>query len=278
MNYRHAFHAGNHADVVKHMALLYCLDALRRKDAPFGVLDTHAGAGRYDLFSAEAMRSGEWRQGVGLIWDWANAPEAVKRLVAAVSANNADGALRYYPGSPLLIAQNLRGHDRLDACELEAKAYAELRRATPNAHLHRRDGWEALTGLLPLKERRGLVLIDPPYEEGDELQKAAAAIAQALHRFGYGIYLWWRPLKSLRELASADAVLKTNATLKTKSPAKLMRADFWVDTPAPGGALLGSSLILINAPFGAEAALKEGLAALAKRLARGAAGWRLQAL
>jgi 23S rRNA (adenine2030-N6)-methyltransferase len=274
VNYRHAFHAGNHADVLKHVALLFCLDALKRKNTPFGVLDTHAGAGRYDLFSAEAMRSPEWRRGVGELWGWRAAPPAAQRLLQALQAGNSEGTLRYYPGSPLLIAQELRAGDTLDACELHPDEYANLRRcmgAFDTSRAHLRDGWEALMGLLPLQQRRGLVLIDPPYEEPGELALAGKKIGAALKRFAHGVYLWWRPLKSESELSRADDELKANSAART------LRADLWVDAPAANGKLNGSSLLLINPPFGLDAALRQALPPIAGRLARGASGWRLKA-
>ncbi|MFT3727982.1 MAG: 23S rRNA (adenine(2030)-N(6))-methyltransferase RlmJ [Terricaulis sp.] len=273
MNYRHAFHAGNHADVLKHLALLFCLDALKRKDTPFGVLDTHAGSGRYDLFSAEAMRSPEWQQGIGEFWNWPEAPPAVTRLNQAVAAANDDGALRFYPGSPLLIAAELRAGDTLDACELHPEEYASLRQSVgrrgSEIRLHQRDGFEALTALLPPKQRRGLVLIDPPYEEANEVAKVVEALTPALHRFGHGVFLWWRPLKNDSELRRADA------ELRARGAEKMLRADLWVDTPAPIGKLNASSILVINPPFGLEDALKSALPAIARKLSRGAAGARV---
>lgn len=273
MNYRHAFHAGNHADVLKHAILLFCLDALRRKPAPFAVLDTHAGRGLYDLLSDEALRSPEWQGGIGQLWDWADAPPLVARLHDAVRAFNADGALRTYPGSPALAAGALRDEDVLMACELHAEEHAALRRTLPriaNVQVHARDGWEALGALLPPAQRRGLVLVDPPYEAPNEAARAAHAIGAALKRFAHGVYLWWRPLKSEAELNAADAELRAQGVRD------LLRVDFWVDTPAPQGKLKGSSVLLINPPFGLEEALREALPALAGRLAAGDTGWRLR--
>jgi 23S rRNA (adenine2030-N6)-methyltransferase len=272
VNYRHAFHAGNHADVLKHVVLLYCLDAQKRKEAPFGVLDTHAGRGRYDLFSAEAMRSPEWQHGIGELWDWAGAPALVTRLLDAIKAQNPDGALRDYPGSPALIAAALRDGDTLDACELHPEEYAELCRnlsGKSNARVHARDGWEALTALLPPKQKRGLVLIDPPYETPGEIAATAQALDPALKRFGHGVYLWWRPLKNEGEIARADAKVLAHGAAKT------LRADLWVDTPSREGRLTASSVFLINPPFGLEGALRETLPFLAQKLSRGSSGWRI---
>ncbi|WP_395646105.1 23S rRNA (adenine(2030)-N(6))-methyltransferase RlmJ [Terricaulis sp.] len=262
MNYRHAFHAGNHADVLKHVALLYCLDALKRKETPFGVLDTHAGRGLYDLFGDEAMRSPEWRQGLGKLIDCADTPPPVARYLDALKARNLDGVLRYYPGSPALVADTLREQDTLTACELHPEEFSELRRHVhgPNVRLHERDAYEGMRALLPPAERRGLVLIDPPYEEPDELTTSARAIAAALQRFGHGMYLWWRPLKSRSALDAADAEIRHGGG------AKWLRADLWVGAPAPEGRLMGSSIFLINPPYGLRAMLDETLPALARRM------------
>lgn len=262
MNYRHAFHAGNHADVLKHVVLLYCLDALKRKETPFGVLDTHAGRGLYDLFSDEAMRSPEWQHGLGRLVDWADAPAAVARYLEALKLHNPDGVLRNYPGSPAMIADALRAQDTLNACELHPEEFAALKRNVrgPNVRLHERDAREAMRALLPPPERRGLVLIDPPYEEPDELATSASAIGTALQRFGHGTYLWWRPLKSRSALDAADAEVRNSGV------SKWLRADLWVGAPMPQSRLMGSSLLLINPPYGLREMLRETLPPLARRM------------
>ena len=268
MNYRHAFHAGNHADILKHMALVYALAHLRRKEAAFAVLDTHAGVGLYDLESEQAARSPEWRDGIAKLWDWADAPAPVSAYRDAVAAFNRDGQLRTYPGSPALIAHALRAQDRLAACELHPEDAAALRvhfARQDNVQTHARDGYEAMAALSPFAERRGLVLIDPPYEETDEMARAVAALKAALKRFGHATYMWWRPLKDATALARADAELA----------APFLRADLWIDDPARNSKLVGSSLAIINPPFGLDEALNEALPALAERLSLGAAGWRI---
>ncbi|GIK47396.1 MAG: ribosomal RNA large subunit methyltransferase J [Alphaproteobacteria bacterium] len=273
MNYRHAFHVGNHADVLKHAVLLFCLEALRRKPAPFAVLDTHAGRGLYDLGGAEAERSPEWRDGIGRIWDWPAPPPLVARYLAAVRGFNQDGALRVYPGSPALATTQLREQDVLMACELHPEEHAALRRALPrqpNVQVHARDGWEALGALSPPPQRRGLVAIDPPYEAPDELAKAARAMGRALKRFGHGAYLWWRPLKSESALAAADDEARAQGAKDT------LRADLWVDRPQAEGRLVGSSVLLINPPYGLEEELRDALPFLAEALTKGRPGWRLE--
>src|SRR5436305_9344047 len=177
MNYQHAFHAGNFADVHKHVVLTRILHYLRGKPAAFRVIDTHAGAGRYDLSAAQAARSGEWREGIAHLFSRRGAPThtvpaAVQGLLAPyldiIGALNPDGALRLYPGSPLVVKALLRPQDRLIACELEASAAASLKaalRGDARAKVLTIDGWMALSANIPPKERRGLVVIDPPYEE-----------------------------------------------------------------------------------------------------------------
>lgn len=273
MNYRHAFHVGNHADVLKHAVLLFCLEALRRKPAPFAVLDTHAGRGLYDLAGEEAERSPEWRDGIGRIWDWPKPPPLVARYLDAVRSFNQDGTLRVYPGSPVLATTQLREQDVLMACELHPEEHAALRRALPrqpNVQVHARDGWEALGALLPPPQRRGLVVIDPPYETPDELAMSARALGHALKRFGHGAYLWWRPLKSESALAAADD------EARAQGAKEMLRADLWVDTPQAEGRLVGSSVVLVNPPYGLKEELREALAFLADALTKGRPGWRLE--
>jgi 23S rRNA (adenine2030-N6)-methyltransferase len=272
VNYRHAFHAGNHADVLKHLVLVLCLDALKRKPAPFAMLDTHAGRGAYDLLNDEALRNPEWQGGIARVWDWADAPGPIARYLDAIRAFNGDGTLRTYPGSPALVAAALRDEDVLDACELHPEDARTLRKTlrTPNARVHERDGWEALGALLPPAQPRGLVLIDPPYEELGELERGAKALGAPLKRFARGVYVWWRPIKNESALNAADA------EVRAQGARDMLRADLWLDTPRPQGRLTGSSVLLINPSFGLREALQVALPALASRLAAGNAGWRLQ--
>lgn len=265
MNYRHAFHAGNHADVLKHLALVHALESLKRKSTPFAVLDTHAGRGMYDLKSAEAERSPEWRDGVAKLRWWAEAPPSVAKYLAALGEDP-----RFYPGSPFIAAAALRPQDRLILCELHPQEFAELKRAVPDAQLHHRDGYEALAALTPFPEKRGLILIDPPYEATDEIERAVAVLKAARKRFRQGVYFWWRPLKSEHALLRADAELSGDGDM--------LRADLWIGRPQPEGKLMGSSILVINPPYGLEAELREALPALAKRLAPQGGGWRLQGL
>lgn len=268
MNYRHVFHAGNHADVLKHVVLLACLERLKRKPAPFAVLDTHAGAGLYDLTSEAARRSPEWESGVARVWTWDAPPAPIASYVEALRHANPDGSLRFYPGSPALIRGALRPQDRLIACDTHPDEAAALRlrfRGDAQVQIHLRDGWEALGALLPLKERRGLVLIDPPYEEPGELTRAMESLAAGLNRFPAGIFLWWRPLKEPRAVERLDAELGQ----RTSGPLLCIA----LSAPAPAGKLAASSVLIANPPFGLEEALAAALPALAARLG-GEALWR----
>jgi 23S rRNA (adenine2030-N6)-methyltransferase len=246
MNYRHAFHAGNFADVVKHAVLARILVHLRDKDAAFRVIDTHAGAGLYDLQSEEAERTGEWRSGIGRLIAAECEPD-MRALLApyldAVAAFNADGGLRWYPGSPLLAQALMRPQDRLVACELEPGAAAELQ-----AHLRRDrrakavaiDGWTGLNAYVPPKERRGVVVIDPPFEARDEFARIASAIAAARRKWASGIYLIWYPIK---ERSGPDALAASLAG----GDAKVLRVELAL--PGDPGRLAATGLLIVNPPW-----------------------------
>lgn len=273
MNYRHAFHAGNHADVLKHVALLACLMRLAQKPAPFAVLDAFAGPGLYDLTGNEAARSPEWQSGVAKIWDWQRAPLALQPYRALLRAANPDGRLRFYPGSPKLIRAGFRDDDRLIACELhpdDAQALKRNFRGDAQTQIHARDGFEAVPALTPLAQRRGLVLIDPPYEQDDELSRAADALKEGVRRFSTGVFMWWRPEKPGGTAERHDAEL---AQLLRRP---MLRATLSVATPAREGKLTASSVAIINPPYGMEEALRAALPALTERLATGeGAAWKL---
>ncbi|MBI1251229.1 MAG: 23S rRNA (adenine(2030)-N(6))-methyltransferase RlmJ [Alphaproteobacteria bacterium] len=261
MNYRHAFHAGNHADVLKHMALVLCLDRLMEKPAPLFALDTHAGAGAYDLWSADAERNPEWRQGVGALGPLESWPDALDGYRRGVATLNPDGGLRHYPGSPALIGQRLRAGDRFAACERHPEEASALRaNFGARAEIHERDGYEALIALSPPKERRGLILIDPPYEDAEDMIRAPRAIAAARKRFAHGVYVWWRPLKARGALDAGDGEARMGAACE------ILRADLWTAPPRPDGKLTASSLLILNPPFGVAARLREGLGFCAARL------------
>ncbi len=206
MNYRHAFHAGNFADVVKHAVLARVVAQLREKQTAFRIIDTHAGAGVTDLTGPEASRTGEWRNGIGRLVA-AELEPPIRALLApyldAVAGYNPPGRLRAYPGSPLLAASWLRPQDRLIACEVvpqAARALTQALQTDRRAKVIPIDGWTALAAYLPPKERRGLVLIDPPFEAPGELDRLPEDLARAHRKWATGIYLLWYPVKNLPAL------------------------------------------------------------------------------
>lgn len=193
MHYHHAYHAGNFADVFKHAILCALLEALSRKAKPWCYIDTHAGAGLYSLTENSA---GEWHTGVGRLWDTRPEDATLSRYLTLVRSVAGDGEQpARYPGSPWLAARMARAGDRVLACESQPDVVAGLRRAVPQAELLQRDGYELHT-LLPPPERRGLVLIDPPFERHDEFDAARAFITQAAPRFAGGVFALWYPLKN----------------------------------------------------------------------------------
>ncbi len=280
MNYRHIYHAGNFADVVKHAALALCLEHLKLKDAPFRVIDAHAGIGRYDLAGVEAGKTLEFSDGIGRLTgvDAAPIPEEAAAALAPyldiVRSLNDRGPLSLYPGSPEIAAGMLRPQDRMVFNELHpqdnrtlAAAYARDRRVKVMAL----DAWTALKALLPPPERRGLVLIDPPFEDRAEFEKLAAGLAEARKRFATGTLMLWHPVK---DPAAVEAFYAAIARLDLD---KTLRAELLVRAPSDVSKLNGCGLFIVNPPW----TLKEKLAALlpflAARLARGeGAGYRLE--
>lgn len=269
MNYRHAFHAGGPADVVKHAVLARILVHLRSKPAAFRVIDTHAGAARYDLRGPEAQRSPEWRDGIGRLIAAVPAPAARELLAPyldAVRGLNAGGELAVYPGSPALALALMRSQDRLIACEAEPEAAAALRR---NLARDRRakaiaiDGWMALKAYLPPLERRGVVLIDPPFEASDEFERLAGAFLAAHRKWPTGIFVLWYPTKGRQE---PDAFVRR---LQRAAIPKLLRAEVEFDGSGREPARLrGCGVIVVNPPWRLDDELRVVLAAFAGLFAR----------
>src|SRR5262249_31073260 len=210
MNYRHAYHAGNFADVLKHAVLALVLQYLQRKEAPLRVIDTHAGAGRYGLTTPQAAKTGEWQAGIARLLGPNAEPlpqQAAWHLrpyLDAVRAANPSNTLGVYPGSPAIALRFLRAHDTLIANELNCEERARLQQVVGGDHRVKvmgLDAWVALKALLPPKERRGVILIDPPFEERGELQTMATGLAHALQRFATGLYLAWYPIKDPKPIA-----------------------------------------------------------------------------
>src|ERR1700686_2785663 len=259
MNYRHAFHAGGFADVIKHIVLVRMLTYLQEKPAAFRVIDTHAGAGVYDLTGEEAQRSGEWLTGIARIMQARFSETAMplmKPYLDIVRAFNPQAPLKAYPGSPLIARALLRPQDRLTACEVEPKARKRLidalRRDT-QARVVDLDGWLALPAFVPPNERRGLILIDPPFEAKDEFERLAQGFAEAFAKWPTGSYLLWYPVKSRR---ATDTLARHVADVvgAGKPPGKALRLEFSVAPQEAGGPLASAGLLMVNPPWTLAAA------------------------
>ena len=284
MNYRHAFHAGGFADVIKHIVLVRILNYLQDKPAAFRVIDTHAGAGIYDLTSDEARRGGEWLTGIARILQARFSEQTlplIKPYLDIVRAFNPQAALEAYPGSPLIARALLRPQDRLTACEVEPKARNRLidalRRDT-QARIVDLDGWLALPAFVPPNERRGLVLVDPPYEAKDEFERLADGFSRAFAKWPTGSYLLWYPVKSRR---ATDNLARhvADITGAARPSAKCLRLEFSVAPQAAAGSgLTSAGLLVVNPPWTLLGELKAILPELEKPLGQGGAGrFRLEA-
>jgi len=277
MNYRHAFHAGNFGDVFKHIALVALLERLAQKDKPFFFLDTHAGRGRYDLDGEAARRSGEAGAGIRRLAAAKDPPPLVARylgLVRDFDANNAD-RIRFYPGSPWIAAMLMRPADRAALCELAPLEADVLRREfarDARFAVHLRDGYEGLKALLPPRERRGLVLIDPPYETQEmELTQVADSLAAAQKRWPQGVYAAWYPIK---RTATIDSF---HASLVSRGINRLLVAELSIHPEDSAIGLNGSGMILLNPPWKTDEDLAETLPAVHAALSpSGAGGTRVE--
>lgn len=271
MNYRHAFHAGNFADVVKHAVLALLVERLKAKDAAFRVIDTHAGIGLYDLASDEASRTGEWHEGIGRLWGRALDPtlgELLRPYLTAVGAANGAAApapLTRYPGSPWIARHLFRRQDRLTAVELhpeDARALAARFDGDIQVRTIALDGWLALGAFVPPKERRGLVLIDPPFEERDEFERMADAFIAAHRKWPTGVYALWYPVKDL------VAVDRLRLTLSQSGIRRLLMAELTVRSRGATGLFNGAGLVVCNPPWQFAATLGTLLSGLVPLLAR----------
>ncbi len=255
MNYRHSYHAGNFADVIKHLAEAAILTHLAKKESPFAVIDSHAGRGDYDLTSKEALKTGEAASGIGAIKDMAGAP-LLERYLGLVK----ESGKGRYPGSPLIAARMLRPQDRLVAIEKhpeEAEILKTILSPWRKARVEGGDGYARLLALLPPPERRGLVLIDPPFEAADEFESLGRAVRGALRRFATGIYLIWYPIKSDAAARALEGEILSDAR-------KALRIEAAIDVPE--GRLARAAVLMLNPPFGFAAAMEDALAKVAPRL------------
>lgn len=268
LSYRHVFHAGNHADVLKHATLLAVLDYLNQKDKPYWVIDTHAGAGGYRLDSGRAKEHAEHASGIARLWDRTDLPPLLARYVEAVRVDNPDGRLKRYPGSPLLTLRALRSSDRLRLFELhpaDVKLLAQtIVAAAPDAQqrvaIAQTDGLVGLKALLPPPPRRGLVLIDPSYEDKRDYLLVINALKEGLQRFASGTFMLWYPLLQRNESITLAGKLK-------KLAPDWLNVTLTVQAPGPDGlGMHGSGLFLINPPWTLTAELRETLPWLVETL------------
>jgi 23S rRNA (adenine2030-N6)-methyltransferase len=269
MNYKHLYHAGNFADVAKHVGLMYCLGALQRKDAAFFVLDSHAGRGYYDLQAAEAQKSGEAERGIQRLIETRIGSPPLADYFASIRARRGKRLARY-PGSPALIASGLRPQDRALFVELmpaEARAAERQVESPGRVRTEIGDGYAALKAFLPPEERRGLVLIDPPYESLDELKLMLQAFADAYHRWASGIFLMWYPIRSATQRSMV------HARFEALQIPKMLFADLAIHPDDAGVGLAGSGLMIVNPPYGTDEYLREAYTAIHSGIAAPGAGY-----
>lgn len=264
MHYQHRFHAGNFADVFKHVLLCGLLRALGRKDAPWAYVETHAGGGLYDLAGDAAQRTAEFHDGIARLYALADAPEPVAAYLEIVRTTNAHGPLRRYPGSPRFAAHYARASDRIVLCEREPAVAAALKAelgADPHVAIHQRDGYEA-AALLPPREKRGLVLVDPPFERPDEFDAVAAFAARAMGRFANGVYAIWYPYKKRFD---TERFLRR---LRRDCPREAVNYVFETGAPSEGQ-MHACGMLVVNPPFSFASELAPALPWLADQLAQG---------
>ncbi|MDW6091486.1 23S rRNA (adenine(2030)-N(6))-methyltransferase RlmJ [Vibrio rhizosphaerae] len=254
LSYRHSFHAGNHADVLKHTVQSLILTALQKKEKPFVYHDTHSGAGRYDLTHEWSEKTGEYKQGIARLWQQSDRPQALENYLAAIRTLNSSATLRYYPGSPRVAKAHLRAQDRMVLTELHPSDYPLLQQefaADAQVSLYKDDGFRCLKASLPPKERRGLVLIDPPYELAHEYQDVVKAIAQSYKRWATGIYAIWYPVVYR---ANIDDML---AGLESLGIRKILQIELGVAPDNTERGMTASGMIVINPPWTLETQMQE---------------------
>ena len=246
LSYRHSYHAGNHADVLKHIVLTLCINALKEKEKPFLYLDTHSGAGRYLLQSEHAEKTGEFLSGINLIWQQSDSPELLNTYLSVLKRYNPFDNLKYYLGSPLIAKQLLREQDKLNLTELHPTDYPLLRQEfnkDKRAKVLREDGFAQLKSKLPPESRRGIVLIDPSYEIKDDYHKIPKALVEAYKRFATGVYLIWYPVVSRTQTQKMiDQIV--NSGIK-----RISQFEFSVKPDNNQKGMTASGMIVINPPW-----------------------------
>ncbi|EML5158185.1 TPA: 23S rRNA (adenine(2030)-N(6))-methyltransferase RlmJ [Morganella morganii] len=256
LSYRHSFHAGNHADVLKHTVQSLIIESLKEKDKPFLYLDTHAGAGRYQLSGEHAERTGEYLEGIARIWAQESVPEELKTYLEAVSALNPRGDLRFYPGSPLIAAHLLRDHDKLNISELHPSDFPLLRNEFSRdnrARVVREDGYQQLKSQLPPLSRRGFVLIDPPYELKSDYQAVVKGIQEGHRRFATGTYAVWYPVVLRQQIK------RMVKDFQATGIRKILQIELAVRPDSDQRGMTASGMIVINPPWKLESQIKSVL-------------------
>ena len=246
LSYRHSYHAGNHADVLKHIVLTLCINSLKEKEKPFLYLDTHSGAGRYLLQSEHSEKTGEYLSGINLIWQQSETPELLNTYLSVLKRYNPFDNLKYYLGSPLIAKQLLREQDKINLTELHPTDYPLLRQEfskDKRAKVLREDGFAQLKSKLPPESRRGIVLIDPSYEIKDDYQKIPKALLEAYKRFATGIYLIWYPVVSRTQ---TQKMIDEIVNLGIK---KISQFEFAIKPDNNQKGMTASGMIVINPPW-----------------------------
>ncbi|EKO3558197.1 23S rRNA (adenine(2030)-N(6))-methyltransferase RlmJ [Vibrio metschnikovii] len=264
LSYRHSFHAGNHADVLKHIVQSLILNALQQKETPFVYHDTHSGVGRYDLTHEWSEKTGEYKQGIGRLWQQADTPAEIDSYLEAVKALNQGEELRYYPGSPRIARAHLRAQDRMVLSELHPSDYPLLEQEFARDRqvaIYKQDGFARLKASLPPKERRGLVLIDPPYELAKEYRDVVQAIAQSHKRWSTGIYAIWYPVVNRCDI---EDMLDGLANLGIR---KILQIELGVAPDTNQRGMTASGMIVINPPWKLESEMQTILPFLKQAIA-----------
>ncbi|EKO3921792.1 MULTISPECIES: 23S rRNA (adenine(2030)-N(6))-methyltransferase RlmJ [Vibrio] len=264
LSYRHSFHAGNHADVLKHIVQSLILNALQQKETPFVYHDTHSGVGRYDLTHEWSEKTGEYKQGIGRLWQQADTPAEIDSYLDAVKALNQGEELRYYPGSPRIARAHLRAQDRMVLSELHPSDYPLLEQEFARDRqvaIYKQDGFARLKASLPPKERRGLVLIDPPYELAKEYRDVVQAIAQSHKRWSTGIYAIWYPVVNRCDI---EDMLDGLANLGIR---KILQIELGVAPDTNQRGMTASGMIVINPPWKLESEMQTILPFLKQAIA-----------
>ncbi|GLT18973.1 ribosomal RNA large subunit methyltransferase J [Vibrio zhanjiangensis] len=264
LSYRHSFHAGNHADVLKHIVQSLILNALKQKDKPFVYHDTHSGVGRYDLNHEWAEKTGEYKHGIARIWQQTDMPQELQSYLDAIKVLNKNGNLRYYPGSPRVARAHLRAQDRMVLTELHPSDYPLLEQEfhrDRQVSLYKEDGFKRLKASLPPQERRGLVLIDPPYELAKEYRDVVQAIHQSYKRWATGIYAIWYPVVNRCDI---DDMIDALQGLEIR---KILQIELGVAADNNQHGMTASGMIVINPPWKLESQMQAILPFLQQSIA-----------